>query len=57
MQIEFAGADREVTGSCHIIRVNDKTVLLDCGLFPRTSEQCGSEKSSSPLSDRRDRTP
>jgi metallo-beta-lactamase family protein len=33
MQIEFAGADREVTGSCHIVRVNDKTVLLDCGLF------------------------
>jgi len=33
MEIEFAGADREVTGSCHIVRVNDKTVLLDCGLF------------------------
>jgi len=33
MQIEFAGADREVTGSCHILRVNDRTVLLDCGLF------------------------
>jgi len=33
MQIEFAGADREVTGSCHILRVNGKTVLLDCGLF------------------------
>jgi len=33
MQIEFAGADREVTGSCHILRANDKTVLLDCGLF------------------------
>jgi metallo-beta-lactamase family protein len=33
MRIEFAGAAREVTGSCHIVRVNDKTVLLDCGLF------------------------
>ncbi len=33
MEIEFAGAAREVTGSCHIVRVNDKTVLLDCGLF------------------------
>ncbi len=33
MKIEFAGADREVTGSCHIVRVNGKTVLLDCGLF------------------------
>ncbi len=33
MQIEFSGAAREVTGSCHIIRANGKTVLLDCGLF------------------------
>jgi metallo-beta-lactamase family protein len=33
MEIEFAGAAREVTGSCHIVRANDKTVLLDCGLF------------------------
>jgi metallo-beta-lactamase family protein len=33
MEIEFAGAAREVTGSCHILRVNGKTILLDCGLF------------------------
>lgn len=33
MQIEFAGAAREVTGSCHILRVNGHTVLLDCGMF------------------------
>ena len=33
MNIEFAGAAREVTGSCHILRINGKTVLLDCGLF------------------------
>lgn len=33
MEIEFAGAAREVTGSCNIVRVNGKTVLLDCGLF------------------------
>ena len=33
MQIEFAGAAREVTGSCHILRVNGKTILLDCGMF------------------------
>jgi metallo-beta-lactamase family protein len=33
MEIEFAGADREVTGSCHIVRVKDRTILLDCGLF------------------------
>ena len=33
MDIEFSGAAREVTGSCHIIRANGKTILLDCGLF------------------------
>ena len=37
MQIEFSGAAREVTGSCHILRVGSgskqRTVLLDCGLF------------------------
>jgi metallo-beta-lactamase family protein len=33
VQIEFAGAAREVTGSCHILRIGEKTVLLDCGMF------------------------
>ena len=33
MEIEFAGAAREVTGSCHILRINGRTVLLDCGMF------------------------
>lgn len=33
MELEFYGAAREVTGSCHIVRVNGKTVLLDCGMF------------------------
>ncbi len=33
MELEFFGAAREVTGSCHILRVANKTVLLDCGLF------------------------
>jgi metallo-beta-lactamase family protein len=33
MDITFAGAAREVTGSCHIVHVNGKHVLLDCGLF------------------------
>ncbi|MBX9928787.1 MAG: MBL fold metallo-hydrolase, partial [Gemmatimonadaceae bacterium] len=33
MQVEFAGAAREVTGSCHIVRVAGRTILLDCGLF------------------------
>lgn len=37
MHIEFSGAAREVTGSCHILRLgsgsHQRTVLLDCGLF------------------------
>jgi metallo-beta-lactamase family protein len=33
VEIEFVGAAREVTGSCHILRVGGKTVVLDCGLF------------------------
>jgi metallo-beta-lactamase family protein len=33
MQVEFYGAAREVTGSCHILRANGKTVFLDCGMF------------------------
>ena len=33
VEIEFYGAAREVTGSCHIVRANGKTLLLDCGLY------------------------
>ena len=33
MEIEFVGAAREVTGSCHLLRVGGRTVALDCGLF------------------------
>ena len=33
VELEFFGAAREVTGSCHILRVNGRMVLLDCGMF------------------------
>ena len=33
MHVTFSGAAREVTGSCHILEVGGRTVLLDCGLF------------------------
>jgi metallo-beta-lactamase family protein len=33
MHLEFFGAAGEVTGSCHIVRVAGRTVLLDCGLI------------------------
>ena len=32
MKLYFIGADREVTGSCHVLEVNGKYILLDCGL-------------------------
>ncbi|MGH7178369.1 MAG: MBL fold metallo-hydrolase, partial [Tepidisphaeraceae bacterium] len=33
MRIQFLGADRTVTGSCHLLEVNNRRVLLDCGMF------------------------
>jgi metallo-beta-lactamase family protein len=33
MKITFEGAAQTVTGSMHVIDLNDKKILLDCGLF------------------------
>lgn len=33
MEIKFCGAAQSVTGSQHLVTVNGKKVLLDCGLF------------------------
>ncbi len=33
MELEFFGAAGEVTGSCHIVRINGKQFLLDCGMI------------------------
>lgn len=33
MELQFWGAAREVTGSMHLLRVNGRQVLLDCGMF------------------------
>jgi len=32
MKLSFYGGAREVTGSCHGVEVNDKRILVDCGL-------------------------
>lgn len=40
MELEFYGATNgDVTGSCHILRVNNQTVLLDCGLIQGGKKQ------------------
>lgn len=33
MQIEFIGGARTVTGSQHLLHINGKKILLECGLF------------------------
>ncbi len=33
MNIRFLGADRQVTGSHHLLRTDGSTLLVDCGLF------------------------
>jgi metallo-beta-lactamase family protein len=39
MEIEFYGAASGVTGSCHILRVGQRQVLLDCGLIQGSREE------------------
>ena len=39
MKIQFYGAAKSVTGSCHILHINGKTVLLDCGLYQGRDEK------------------
>ena len=38
MNIKFFGATREVTGSCYMIQVNDKNILLECGMLQGSHE-------------------
>ncbi|MAC81637.1 MAG: MBL fold metallo-hydrolase [Rhodobacteraceae bacterium] len=33
MRISFHGAARGVTGSCHMVTVNGRNILVDCGMF------------------------
>jgi metallo-beta-lactamase family protein len=49
VEIEFAGAAREVTGSCHIVRANGKTVLLDCGMFQGRRREAQAKNLKLPL--------
>jgi metallo-beta-lactamase family protein len=49
VEIEFYGAAREVTGSCHIVRTNGKTVLLDCGMYQGSRKESNEENLRLPL--------
>ncbi|MBE9560050.1 MAG: MBL fold metallo-hydrolase, partial [Proteobacteria bacterium] len=33
IEVEFLGATGEVTGSCHLVTVGSRKILLDCGLI------------------------
>ena len=33
MKLSFHGADRDVTGSCHLVECAGKKVLIDCGMY------------------------
>lgn len=49
MEIEFYGAAREVTGSCHILRAAGATVLLDCGLFQGRRQEAAEKNLTLPV--------
>src|SRR5688572_23044607 len=39
MRIQFCGADRTVTGSCHLLELNGLRLLLDCGMYQGRREE------------------
>ncbi len=49
MHLEFSGAAREVTGSCHILRVGKRTILLDCGLYQGSRAESRVKNAKLPL--------
>jgi metallo-beta-lactamase family protein len=38
LRLSFHGADRDVTGSCHLIECAGRRVLIDCGLYQGSRE-------------------
>ena len=49
MQLSFHGADREVTGSCHLVEAAGRRVLIDCGMYQGGREARRRERRGSRL--------
>lgn len=41
MRLHFTGAAREVTGSSHLVEIDGRRILLDCGLFQGRRHEVG----------------
>uniref|UniRef100_A0A7C4RSG0 MBL fold metallo-hydrolase n=1 Tax=Desulfatirhabdium butyrativorans TaxID=340467 RepID=A0A7C4RSG0_9BACT len=50
MNIQFFGAVREVTGSMHLIRCQDESILLDCGLIQGRRKESENRNTVFPVS-------
>jgi len=48
MRIQFCGADRTVTGSCHLLEINGLRILLDCGMYQGPREEANRRNQSLP---------
>ena len=53
MELEFYGATGEVTGSCHILRIGDRQVLLECGLIQGGRRQQARNRDDFPFDPRK----
>lgn len=49
MDVTFAGAAREVTGSCHLVQVGGRVIALDCGLFQGRRAESDAKNRAIPL--------
>ncbi len=49
MQIQFWGAAKTVTGTMHLLTINDKRLLLDCGMFQGKREIANERNSQLPF--------
>ena len=42
--IKSYGATQEVTGSCHLLTIDDKKIMIDCGMFQGEEEEKNAQK-------------